>query len=175
VRRLLATAWLVIVWVALWGQLSWANLLGGVAVALLIGLAFPGTGAGPAGRVRPLPAVHFAGWFAYKLVEATLAVSLEVLRAHPRIAEGIIAVRLGDVSAGLATLVANVITLTPGTMTLEVSTVAQGTTLYVHCLHADDTERVRADLQRLAALAEAAFPGAGHGAGPAPRGVQGPA
>ena len=87
-RRLLATAWLVIVWVALWGQLSWANLLGGVAVALLIGLAFPGTGAGPAGRVRPLPAVHFAGWFAYKLVEATLAVSLEVLRAHPRIAGG---------------------------------------------------------------------------------------
>ena len=167
--RLPSWLWLITVWVALWGDLTPANVLGGLGVVALIAVVFPGTAPGPASRVRPLAVLFLGGWFAVKLVEATLAVSREVLRWRPRIAEGIVAVRLGHVSPAVATLIANAITLTPGTLTLDVDdgrdgSDDKGTVLYVHCLHANDPAAVRADLQRLARLALAAFPGGDRGA-----------
>ena len=34
-------AWLVVVWILLWGTWSWANLLSGLAVALVVMLVLP--------------------------------------------------------------------------------------------------------------------------------------
>ncbi|MGW5027713.1 Na+/H+ antiporter subunit E, partial [Streptomyces albidoflavus] len=33
--------WLAVIWVLLWGTFSWANLVNGVVVAVLLCLAFP--------------------------------------------------------------------------------------------------------------------------------------
>ena len=149
------TAWLVIVWVALWEDASAANLLSGLAVGSMLILVFPMRPRGVPGKFRPVPAIRFAGYFVWKLVEASAVVTWEVLTPTNRINEGIVAIPIRGVSDTLTTLVANAISLTPGTLTLEVR--QEPTVLYVHVLHLSDIEAVRREVQHLEVLAIRAF------------------
>jgi multicomponent Na+:H+ antiporter subunit E len=148
--------WLTLVWVALWEEASAANLLSGLAVAvsslLLFGRHVP-QGAG--GRLHPVAAAHFAAYFAWKLVEASALLAWEVVTPRNRIVEGIVAIPVRGVSDTVTTVVANAISLTPGTVTLEVA--HDPTVLYVHVLHLHDVEAVRRDVLHLEALAIRAF------------------
>lgn len=155
-RRLPFVAWLVLVWTALWGDLSLANLLSGVAVAALLLTLFPHAGPGPAGRMRPLHALRFFLYFQYKLLEANLIVAWEVITPNNEgINEGIVAVPVTGASDAVITILANAISLTPGTLTLEVS--RDPAILYVHVLHLRDIEAVRRDVYKLETLALRAF------------------
>lgn len=156
-KRLPAFAWLVVVWVALWGEATPANLLGGAAVAAAVLRVFGRAGPRPAGPVRPLAALSFAGWFAVKLVQATVQVAVEAARPRPRINEAVIALPLPQVSDAVATVVANAISLTPGTLTLEVESDRDAAVLYVHALQAPDPDVTRRQLFDLARRARAAF------------------
>ncbi len=149
------TAWLVTAWVALWEELSAANLLAGLTLGVLLLLVFPMRPRGVPGAFRLGATVRFAGYFAWKLVEASAVVTWEVLTPTNRINEGIVAIPIRGVSETLTTLVANAISLTPGTLTLEVR--QDPTVLYVHVLHLDDIEAVRRDVQHLEVLAIRAF------------------
>ena len=149
------TAWLVTAWVALWGELTVANRLSGLTLGSMLLLVFPMRPRGVPGAVRPGAAVRFAGYFAWKLVEASAVVTWEVLTPTNRINEGIVAIPIQGVSDTLTTLVANAISLTPGTLTLEVR--QDPTVLYVHVLHLDDIEAVRRDVHHLEVLAIRAF------------------
>ena len=60
-------------------------------------------------------------------------------------------------SDDVVTLVANSITLTPGTLTVDVHRDESGVTLYVHGMYTRDVEAVRRDVLRLEALALRAF------------------
>lgn len=155
-RHIAFVAWLVLVWVALWGDLSWANVLSGTAVAVLLVALFPDAGPGPVGTVRPLRALVFLAHFAYKLVEANLIVAWEVITPNNEsINEGIVAVPVTGASDAVITIVANAISLTPGTLTIEVS--REPAVLYVHVLHLRDIEAVRRDVYQLESLAVRAF------------------
>lgn len=155
-RRLPFLAWLVLVWIALWGDLSVANVLSGVAVASLLLMAFPHAGPGPAGTLRPLRALVFLAYFTYRLVEANLVVAWEVITPNNEsINEGIVAVPVTGASDAVITILANAISLTPGTLTLEVS--RDPAVLYVHVLHLRDIEAVRRDVHTLETLALRAF------------------
>jgi multicomponent Na+:H+ antiporter subunit E len=55
----------------------------------------------------------------------------------------------------VVTLVANAVSLTPGTLTLELD--RPGNILYVHVLHLRDLESVRRDVRSLEALVVRAF------------------
>ncbi len=153
-------AWLVVVWVALWGDVTFANVASGIVVALVLTVALPATG--DRGRastqrthVRPLAALHFAGWFAWKLVEANLVVGWEVLTPRNRINEGVVAVPLHGCSDGLTTLVASCVSLTPGTLVLDVE--RDPLVLYVHVLHLRTIEDIRNEVHVLERLAIEAF------------------
>lgn len=158
-RRIAATAVLVAVWIGLWQQLSVANLLSGTAVAAAILWLFPVITADPSRRpvVRPLRALHFLGYFLVNLAEASAVVAWEIVTPTNRINQGVVAVRIRGASDALVTLVANAISLTPGTLTVEVGRGA--TVLYVHVLHLRDVDEVRRDVLRLEALAIRAFGG----------------
>lgn len=149
-------AWLTLVWVALWEEASAANVLSGLAVAvsslLLFGRHVP-QGAG--GRLHPVAVTHFAVYFAWKLVEASALLAWEVVTPRNRIVEGIVAIPVRGVSDTVTTVVANAISLTPGTVTIEVA--HDPTVLYVHVLHLHDVEAVRRDVLYLEALAIRAF------------------
>lgn len=149
------TAWLMIVWVALWGDASAANLLSGLLLGSMLMLVFPMRPRGLPNRFRPGAAIRFAGYFARKLVEASAVVTWEVVTPTNRINEGIVAIPIRGVSDTLTTLVANAISLTPGTLTLEVR--QEPTVLYVHVLHLEDIEAVRREVQHLEVLAIRAF------------------
>ena len=147
--------WLTAVWVGLWGSATPANVLGGVAVAVAILLALPLEEVAHRDRVRPLALLRFLGRFAVDLVRASLQVALLVVRPRRALRQAVLAVPVRGASDGLLTLVANAISLTPGTLTLEVD--RPSSTLYVHVLDVGEgpqaLERVRADIVRLERLA----------------------
>lgn len=154
-RELAMVGWLLAVWLFLWEDLSFANVLAGLALGSLLVVLFPMRPRGIPGAFRPLAAARFAGFFAWKLVEASMIVAWEVMTPQNRINEGIVAVPIRGVSETLTTLVANAISLTPGTLTLEVR--HQPPVLYVHVLHLEDIDAVRHDVQYLEVLAIRAF------------------
>lgn len=163
---------LLVIWVALWGEPTVGNFLSGLLVVALITWLFPtGPGRLPSeheGMFRPLAALHYAAFFAWALVKATWDVALTVLSPSSRLAEAVVAVPLRSRSPVIATMVANSITLTPGTMTIEVddgvledgSASADGDdhiVLYVHVLGLGDVESIRADGLAFERLAVRAF------------------
>lgn len=153
VRRGPLLAWLVIVWVALWGDVSLANVLSGLVVAVGVTVLAPLPRAGRTTVARPLAAGRFLLVLIGELVVASLAVARLTLLPAGRRRTDIIAFRVADTSPVVVTLVANAISLTPGTLTLDVA----GSTLYVHVLHADDLDAALAGMRRLAAAVVAAF------------------
>ena len=147
--------WLTVVWVGLWGSVTAANVLGGVAVALLLATALPLTEVPTAAVVRPLALLRFLAFFVVDLVRSSLQVAALVLGPRRALRQAVVAVPVRGASDSLLTLLANAISLTPGTLTLEVD--RPGSTLYVHVIDVGEgVDAVRADLlhiERLAILA----------------------
>jgi multicomponent Na+:H+ antiporter subunit E len=88
-------------------------------------------------------AAGFLAFYAWELVVSTLRVAYDVLTPTLHMRPAILAVPL-DVRSDLAiTLLANLVSLTPGSLTLDVS--ADRRTLYVHVMFvgrdADDARR----------------------------------
>jgi len=155
--------WLVAIWLLLWNDLSVANVVSGVAVAVAV-LSLSrlpksycvGSESGDRPRVSIPHLIYFGGYVLVKLVQANLVLAWEIVTPwRDRIHTGIVAVPLRTSSDLAMTVVANVITLTPGTVTIE----AKGTppVLYVHVLHLDDIERVKAELLHREELSVRAF------------------
>ncbi len=148
--RLLLGSWLVVMWLLLWGQVTVANVGTGALVAAGVVWAFP-----PAPerddplKVRVLPALSLVGWFLWALVVSNVAVAREVVMPASRtqIRPGIVACALRTRSGRLATVIANLITLTPGTLTVEAR--GRPAVLFVHVLSYEDLASVRADVDDL--------------------------
>lgn len=153
--RLPLVAWLTVVWVALWGSVTPANVLGGLALGTALAYALPLTDVVSRSVVRPLALLRFLGYFVVDLVRSSWQVSVLVLSPRRPLRQAVLAVPVRGASDSLLTLLANAISLTPGTLTLEVH--RADSTLYVHVLDVgpgpDAVERTRADLLRLERLA----------------------
>jgi multicomponent Na+:H+ antiporter subunit E len=158
VRRAPTLLWLTALWVVLWRDLSWANVLSGMVVAAAVEVAQPPTVGRRARHGVRVPALlSLIGYFTWKLVEANIVMAREVVTPRNRIEAGVIEVALPPTSDLIVTLVANAVSLTPGTLTLEVRQLATPT-LYVHVLHLHDIDRARTEVLELARRAEAALP-----------------
>jgi len=89
---------------------------------------------------------HTWGWieltvfFAKELMRSNLRVALDIVRPHPKLNPAIIAVPVCLKSDWALTLMANLITLTPGTLSLDLS--EDRKILYVHTLYFDGDDRV---------------------------------
>lgn len=157
-RRATTVLWLTVLWVVLWRDLSIANVASGAAVGAVVELLHPDRRRGTGQHaVRPLALLSFLGYFAVKLVESNLVLAREVVTPTNQIRTGVIEVPLHQCSDLVVTLVANAVSLTPGTLTLEVRQL-ETPTLYVHVLHLHDVERARADVLELSRRAAAALP-----------------
>lgn len=152
--RLVHVVTLTAIWLALWSDMSTANVLSGVLLACAIGHFFDTWRTGSV-VVRPLHAARFALYFVAKLVQATVTVARAVIAPRHRVHTGIVAVPLRGCSDAVATLIADAVSLTPGTLTLELR--RDPLTLFVHALDVRDVEQVQADVRRLEVLAVKAF------------------
>ncbi len=153
--RVVFAAWLALVWVLLWEDFSIAAAICGLVVGAALILLFPGPAPHPFRGIRPLKALKFLVYFLYKLIQANLIVAWEVITPPVRINEGVVAVPIQEASDAVVTLIANAISLTPGTLTLEVR--RDPPVLYVHVLHLKSVEEARQDILRLERLAREAF------------------
>lgn len=162
VGALLRTAGLALMWAALWGDLNPATLVAGGLVAIGVQLAFPALAPRPSGRVRVLALAKLGVVFTWMLIAANLAVTRLVLTPRLSLAPRVVTVTLPSCSDAVVTVVANAVTLTPGTLTLDVARTADGVELIVHNLHATDATAVHADVLALYRLAAAAFPAGAH-------------
>ena len=157
-RTPVIVVWLAGLWLLLWADLSAANVVSGLAVAVVVSLAARARPLGPddeAPVLAPLAALWFVVWVLGKLVQANLSLAWEILTPTNKISTGVVAVPLRTESPLATMVVANVITLTPGTLSIELT----GTppVLYVHVLHLHDVEETRADLLRVEELTVRAF------------------
>jgi multicomponent Na+:H+ antiporter subunit E len=152
-------AWLVVVWVALWEDVSIVNVLSGLAVGAVLTTLFPIRRPERTEHpmsFRPLRTVELLGYFLWKLVEANAVVAWEVITPNNEgVQEGVVAVPITASSDIVVAMVANAISLTPGTLTIEID--RDPTVLYVHVLHLRDMARVRADVLRLEVRVQRAF------------------
>ena len=128
--------WLVLVWILLWGTWSWANLISGVAVALGVMLLLPLPPVVGGTRVRPLPLVRFVGHFLVDLVLSGAQVAWRALGPGGVTQGAIVRIQLRTDSDLLLTVVAETISLVPGSLVIDLD--RERRLVAVHLLHADD-------------------------------------
>lgn len=131
---------LAVIWVAITGKIEPGNLLLGFALGLLV-MFFAGRVIGSANYTpRLVQAVGLLGFFLWDLFLSNLAVALDVIRPRPHLRPGVIGIPLEVRTDAEITLLAALVALTPGSLSLDVS--ADRQTLYVHMMHLDDPEAV---------------------------------
>ncbi len=116
-------AWLTVVWVLLWGDLSWANVLAGVGVAVAIRVLLPLPTVRTEGRVHLPTLVRLVGVVAWDLVVSSVQVLLLVLRPGPLeldVRSAVVHSQLRVRSNLVLALLADTITLVPGSMVLDI-------------------------------------------------------
>ena len=156
IRNLARGAWLTVVWAALWGEFSPANILSGAVLAAFLLVAFPTARDPRRGTIRPIAAARFLGYFLFQLVVSNLRVAWEVLTPRNDEREAILALPVvASASPTVLSLLVNSIGLTPGTMVVDLT--EDPRVLYVHVLQVHDVEAARADLWRVQQLAIRAF------------------
>jgi len=84
--------------------------------------------------------------FLLELIKSSVSVAIIVLSPGRKLEPAIIAYPLDVKSDAEITFLANLITLTPGTLSIDVS--EDAATLYVHCIDAPDTEAVIRDIKK---------------------------
>ncbi|MFB7876687.1 Na+/H+ antiporter subunit E [Nocardia sp. NPDC056064] len=124
--------WLTTVWVALWGDLSIANVVAGLVVAVVVVFALP------------LPLIPVAGWFhplsflklivvsTYYALESSLQVAWFSIRPSGPPVSGVLRVHLAFQSDLVLVMCTDLLNLIPGTMVLELD--RPRCVVYVHVL-----------------------------------------
>ena len=146
-HQLPLVAWLVLVWILLWGTWSWANVLSGTAVALVVMLVLPLPPVVGGTRVRPLALVRFVGHFLVDLAVSGAQVAWRAIGPSGVQQGAIVRVELRADSDLLLTAVSETVSLVPGSLVLDLD--REQRLISVHLLHvADlaDVERQKADV-----------------------------
>ncbi len=142
--------WLVLVWNLLWGTWSWANVLSGIAVALAVTLLLPLPPVVGGARLHPRAFVAFLGHFFLDLVLSAAQVAWQTMRPRAVGRSAIIRVQMRTDSDLLLTIVAESLTLVPGSLVIDMDRGER--TLSLHILHVRDHADV--ERRRAAVLAE---------------------
>lgn len=154
--RFALAALFVAIWAGITGSASVPNLLFG----LLLGLAalwLVRDGARGRDPVRILPALRLAWLFVVELLKSGWRVARIAVRPRLDLRPAVVAYPLGVTRDFEIAILANLITLTPGTLSVDVS--GDRRTLYIHCVDVDDVEAVIADIrQGFEARIREAFP-----------------
>lgn len=133
-------AWLTLVWLLLWGEITPINLIGGILVSSLIIVVFPFPRVSVEGTIRPWHTIVLLSRFLYDLSKASFHVGWLAVRpaAPPRSA--VILINLVSHSELRQTLTGELISLVPGSLLIELD--SEGRRMWLHVLDADTPEKV---------------------------------
>jgi multicomponent Na+:H+ antiporter subunit E len=126
-------------WLLLTGRLYWQNLIAGAAVSLITTLIFSRYFQIDARKLiqpkRYFWLTVYIIYFVWECIKANFDVAYRVLHPSMPVRPGIVKVKLTLKRALARTILANSITMTPGTITVDIIE----DTLYVHCIYLHDT------------------------------------
>ncbi len=155
-RRMLEISALTAMWVALWGDRSPGTVVAGLLCSTAVSILVPRDTVDRRLTLRPLSALRFLMTFTLMLVASTWSVVRLVLSDRATSATGVlIGYELAPSSYPVRTMIAHSISLTPGTLTVDVA--ADGRTLTVHVLDADTLIAARRSIAALELRAVRAF------------------
>lgn len=129
-----------LVWVFLKGEINLVNLVWGYILGAGLLFLFPLIPPGKVYTKKILGFIDLAVVFLSELVKANLAVFKVVTKGNTSPPSGILAYPLEVKSDWGITVLANLITLTPGTISVEIT--SDRKTLFIHALEADDPQSV---------------------------------
>lgn len=136
---------LAIAWMLLTGELTAENFIEGLIIGYII-LWVSKAALGGTKYFKKIPkAISFFFYFVKELIVANLKVAFDIITPKDYMKPGIVAVPLDAETDMEITLLANLITLTPGTLSLDVS--KDKKVLYIHTLYLDDIESFRAEIK----------------------------
>lgn len=135
-NRFLSNILLTFIWVALIGDFTFSNFLFGFLISFFIlRMVTSGDSRGKYFRIAP-KIVAFVFYFLSELVKANLEVAYEVITPKLSMTPGIVAFPLEASTDIEISILANLISLTPGTLSLDVSDDRK--VLYVHSMYITD-------------------------------------
>jgi multicomponent Na+:H+ antiporter subunit E len=137
---------LALIWAATTESFGPLNLAIGFGIGFLL-LYATRTVLGSSEYFRNLREILELVWFFIReLVLSNLRMAYYTLMPLDRMRPGVIAVPLEPMNEVELTVLSNLITLTPGTLSLDIS--ADRRVLFVHVMWFDDPERVREEIKR---------------------------
>jgi multicomponent Na+:H+ antiporter subunit E len=145
VRSLLLNFVMALTWAAVTGVFSARNLTIGFVLGFLILLFADRTTERKSYVGRIIKLGGFVLFFVWELMLANIRMAHSVLLPSRTLRPGIIAIPLSARTDAEITLLANLISLTPGTLSLDVSTDRK--TLYVHAMFIDDVDMMRYEIK----------------------------
>ena len=139
---------LPVIWMILTGSYTVVNFLIGFAVSSvsLWLISSPSEVAFVVYLQRLYKLAGFFLFFIKELILANLKVAWEVITPADHMRPAIIAIPLDTRNDLQTTILANFITLTPGTLSLDV--LPERNTLYIHAMYVDDEEAFRQDIKQ---------------------------
>lgn len=137
---------LTLVWSGLLGGITLANLVSGFVVSyFLLWLVTRGQ-RGHDGYFGKLPRVlGFIVYYLWELVKSNAIIAYDVLTPTHHMKPGVIGIPIEAKTDLEITALANLITMTPGTLSLDIS--PDRKTLYVHAMYIHDPEELRRDIK----------------------------
>ncbi|NUW10067.1 Na+/H+ antiporter subunit E [Streptomyces sp. CAI-21] len=149
--------WLAVIWVLLWGTFSWANLVNGVVVAVLLCLAFPLPPADLGLRLHPWGILKLLLYLLWDMWISGVRVTKQIFVDYPHRA-AVLAIPLRCRSELMLTATAVAVSNVPGGSVIELRRATA--TLFVHVLDVDDPkalETARRSVWRTEELTVRAF------------------
>lgn len=139
---------LTVVWIALSGDFSMGGMLTGLALGYLVLALVQNQLPMLRGYGRRVPRLlSFVIYFLKELIVANTRVAFDVLTPPWYMKPGVIAVELEAKTDLEIAFVANLISLTPGTLSLDISDDRR--VLYIHAMFLEDEKAVREELREL--------------------------
>ena len=142
--------WLVLVWILLWGTWSWANLLSGIVVAVAVTSLLPLPPVVGGVQVHGVRLLRLLGYFLVDLVVSAAQVAWLTVRPRGISRSAILKVPLRTDSDLLLTIVAETVTLVPGSIVIDLD--REEKTRILHVLNVDDESDV--EKRRASVLAQ---------------------
>lgn len=133
-------------WALLTGKVSVGNLtLGFVLGYVALTILYPAAGKKNTYFQKSMQFIRFALFFAKELIVSSWRVAMDVIKPLPLMRPGIVGIPLDAKTDLEITMLANMISLTPGTLSLDVS--PDRGTLYIHAMYVTNPDDLRREIK----------------------------
>ncbi|HUC81136.1 MAG TPA: Na+/H+ antiporter subunit E [Flavisolibacter sp.] len=138
-KRFLLNVMLTLIWIALTGTFTYINFFIGFFISYFVLWVISRNSQDKRYFTIAFKIIGFFFFFLYEMLKANLQVAYEVMTSHLHMKPGIVKIELEAQSDLEITLLSNLISLTPGTLVIDVSDDKK--VMYVHGMYLQDKEK----------------------------------